>query len=75
MRNLRHASSVILVFLVVLGAAAPAILGAAGLGPCEKALAACFLAPGNNLPWNIIACLQGYDFCKRFVEPLLGREL
>jgi hypothetical protein len=73
MRNLRCISSAVLVLLFALAAAAPAALGAASLGPCEKALVACFLEPGNNLPWNIIACLQGYDFCKRFVEPLLNR--
>jgi hypothetical protein len=48
-------------------------LEASSLGPCEKAIVACFLDPGHNLPWDIIACLQGYDFCKRYVEPLLGR--
>lgn len=71
MRKMRSISSAVLVLFLAFGAAVPATLGAASLGPCEKALAACFLAPGNNLPWNIIACLQGYDFCKRFVEPIL----
>jgi hypothetical protein len=74
MRTLRRVSSAVLVLLFALGVAAPAVLGAASPGPCEKALVACFLAPGNNLPWNIIACLQGYDFCKRFIEPLLNRD-
>ncbi len=75
MRSWRLVSSAVLVGLLAFGAAAPAVLGAAGPGPCEKALAACFLQPGNNLPWNIIACLQGYDFCKRFVEPLLPKDV
>lgn len=74
MRKSRRISSVVLVLLFALTAAVPAFLEAAAPAPCEKALVACFLAPGNNLPWNIIACLQGYDFCKRFVEPLLGRD-
>ena len=74
MRCLRRFFSVVFVLLFLLGAAGPALLHADALGPCQKALAACLLAPGNNLPWNIIACLQGYDFCKRFVEPLLGRD-
>jgi hypothetical protein len=73
MRCWRRVSSAVLIGLFALGAVAPAALGAPG--PCEKALAACLLQPGNNLPWNIIACLQGYDFCKRFVEPLLARDI
>ncbi len=74
MQRSRRFSSAVLILLFALTAAGPAVLDAAALAPCEKALAACFLAPGNNLPWNIIACLQGYDFCKRFVEPLLDRN-
>jgi hypothetical protein len=74
MRCLRRLFSAVLVLLFLLGTAGPAFLRAASPGPCEKALVACFVAPGNNLPWNILACLQGYDFCKRFVEPLLGRD-
>jgi hypothetical protein len=72
--SLLRLSSAVLVVLFLLAAGGPGILRASSPGPCEKALAACFVAPGNNLPWNILACLQGYDFCKRFVEPLLGRE-
>ena len=53
MRCWRRVSSAVLIGLFALGAAAPAALGAPG--PCEKALAACLLQPGNNLPWNIIA--------------------
>jgi hypothetical protein len=71
--RLRRFSSAVLVVLFLLAALGPGILRASALGPCEKALTACLLAPGNNLPWNILACVQGYDFCVRYVEPLLGR--
>jgi hypothetical protein len=67
----RRILSVGALFLLGLGLVGPAVVEAESLGPCEKALVACFSAPGHNLPWDIFACLQGYDFCKRFVEPLL----
>jgi len=60
--------------LAVFGAPAFAAADSGGRGPCERALLSCLADPGHNLPWDIIACLQGYDFCKRFVEPLLNRE-
>ncbi len=71
MRNRRRILTYLLIVLLAVAAAGPSALQAASLGPCEKALYACFSTPGNNLPWGIVACLQGYDFCKRFVEPLL----
>jgi hypothetical protein len=73
MQNHRILSALLIASLAI-AAAGPLALEAAAPGPCEKALYACFSAPGNNLPWNIIACLQGYDFCKRFVEPLLSPQ-
>lgn len=53
-----------------LGLVSPLAADAAGI--CEKALWACFTEPGHNLPWDILFCIQGYEFCKIYIEPYLN---
>ncbi len=68
MKKLRRGMMIVLAALLIL-VAAPA--SAAGLGVCEKALVACLMTPGNNTPWGIGFCLEGYSFCKSYIQPLL----
>ncbi len=70
MNKLRRGMMIVLAALLILAAvSSPA--SAAGLGVCEKALIACLMTPGNNTPWAIVFCLEGYSFCKSYIQPLL----
>lgn len=68
--NRRHCFALgVLLLLLGVGLASPVSGHAAGI--CEKSLWACFTEPGHNLPWDILFCIQGYDFCKTYIEPYL----
>ncbi|MCX6561388.1 MAG: hypothetical protein NTZ26_12845 [Candidatus Aminicenantes bacterium] len=72
MSNLRPMVLLLTVVLAVLVSAAPAAMEEADSQVCEKAFYVCFTWPGHNLPWDVVECLAGYSYCKKYVEPLLG---
>ena len=68
MKKSRKGTIIVLAALLIFAAAAAP---AAALGVCEKALIACLMTPGNNTPWAIVFCFQGYEFCRVYIRPLL----
>jgi len=55
----------VMLSLLILGVGAPSLEA----GPCERAVVYCMdeiISPGNML-WHLY-CLNGYAFCKKYVE-------
>jgi hypothetical protein len=63
--------------LLIAGASPLNEIEAATLGACEKGLAVCIVTSaleiGNPVLWCAYAtwCLNGYSWCKAYVEPFL----
>jgi hypothetical protein len=75
MSKLRPMVRLVLLLAAALTIPASAIPAAAEEGDwqiCEQAFYDCFTAPGHNLPWDIVECVAGYGYCKKYIEPLLG---
>jgi hypothetical protein len=66
--KIRTFPAVLLLAVLLLGCAAGVVISAEAPGICETALIACLSDPFNLPIFGVIYCLEGYAFCKKYIE-------